>query len=441
MLPVRDPWECAVIVPGVSRDQCQLWTHYAMPFGAVGSVWGYIRVADVLAFLPIASLWPCVAHFVDDFFLVKGSGTAHPAFRAFQSFHQTLGSRMKQIKAKPPGRSHTLFGVEWDISDIRSDRLLASPGKRRISKLAVRIEEALRTNTISAADCASLSGKLMFVCSWVFGHVGKAFLQPLYFRQRHGPAGRTTLSEPLRAALRHLRALLPSLRPVSFPLGQHIRARRVCVLYADAFITLRDACRAAARWLPDAVPFEILREATNGFGAVFCALGSQPIAFRGEVPRLVLARVASSKAFIFWLEALAQILSIIVVAHMVEADILCFVDNTAAELALRKGSSKDLLLSALIGQFWIWVAERGLCLHFRRVASSENLSDGISRGDLADVQDIKGRVVEVPFIKIWQTLLQLEPFGDRNKEVFDVLASQLFELVAAGALEGGMVAR
>ena len=61
----------------------------------------------------------------------------------------------------------------------------------------------------------------------------------------------------------------------------------------------------------------------------------------------------------------------------------CWVDNTSAEHALNKGYSKDLRLSALIGAFWVWAASM-LSVSFHRVPSSENISLGISRGDLSE---------------------------------------------------------
>ena len=102
----------------------------------------------------------------------------------------------------------------------------------------------------------------------------------------------------------------------------------------------------------------------------------------------MLAHLASSRAYIFWLEALAQVLSLLTVSRLLETYAMCWVDNTSAEHALHKGYSKDLRLSAVIGGFWTWVASRSLSISFHRVPSSENLSDGISRGDLTEVRAI-----------------------------------------------------
>ena len=99
-----------------------------------------------------------------------------------------------------------------------------------------------------------------------------------------------------------------------------------------------------------------------------------------------LAKVVQSKAFIYWLEMMAQILSIAVIAPHVQGHLVCFVDNTAAEHALRKGYSKDESFTKTLACFWAWVADKNLQLSFHRVTSAANLSDGISRGNWDDAE-------------------------------------------------------
>ena len=105
------------------------------------------------------------------------------------------------------------------------------------------------------------------------------------------------------------------------------------------------------------------------------------LAFRTSAPVSFLSKVATTKAFIFWLEALAQILSLAAVAGFLSGDVVCFVDNSASEHALRKGYSKDARLTNLLGWFWAWVASKELNVFFVRVSSKANLSDAASRGD------------------------------------------------------------
>ena len=114
------------------------------------------------------------------------------------------------------------------------------------------------------------------------------------------------------------------------------RNKPVVHLYTDAFVTLHGVRRTANRWLQDLPPLQELSQSTNGFGALVAIPGRHPIGFRGEVPVEVLADLASSRAYIFWLEALAQVLLLAAVCDLFDAHVCCWVDNTAAEHAARR---------------------------------------------------------------------------------------------------------
>ena len=429
-MPVRSPTECGLVLPGSPPT---LWSHFALPFGSVGSVWGYLRVADVVSFLSIVLLITFAAHYVDDFFMIEQSATAHAAFAIFQAFHRLLGFRMKEEKSKPPQPRHTLLGIEWSFE---GQTLFASPGQARVAKLIETIQGYLVQDCMSAAECSALTGKLSFTCTWVFNNVGRSFLQPLYFRQHHGNPGSSRLTPRVRQALFQLSQLLPELKPRRFALSQHERERPVTHLYADAFITIHGVRRSARRWLEELPPLQELQTATNGFGAIVTVPGRAPVGFRGEVPTAVLADLASSRAYIFWLEALAQIVSVAVASSVCSEHVACWIDNTAAEHALNKGYSKDLRLSAIIGAFWIWAASTSFSVSFHRVASSENISDGISRGDTSDLFALDGELREISFDAVWPILQKFqadcEDYGNEFAQLVAHLSPQLRERAESG---------
>ncbi|CAE7632255.1 unnamed protein product [Symbiodinium sp. CCMP2592] len=399
-LPVREPTECGLVMPGVSPS---LWAHNALPFGSVGSVWAYLRVADVVSFLTISLLLMFAAHYVDDFFALERFRTAMSGFAVFQAFHRVLGFRMKEEKPKEPRFAQTLLGIEWTLT---AEAIFASPGARRVTKLVETITDFLTSGRMSASECSQLTGKLCFTCTWVFNHVGRMLLQPLYHRQHNGSPGSSPLTPRLQQALHQLRDLLPRLQPRRFAIAPPERRRPVAHLYADAFLTVHGVRRVANKWLPELPTAQELSTATNGFGAIVFVPGRRPLGFRGEVPSTVLANLAASRAYIFWLEALAQLVELATICDLVETHVCCWVDNTAAEHALNKGYSKDLRLSALIGAFWVWAASRSLSVSFHRVSSEENVSDGISRGDLSDLQFAQGQFYEVSFKEVWPLLEQ-----------------------------------
>ncbi|CAE7213569.1 unnamed protein product [Symbiodinium natans] len=208
-------------------------------------------------------------------------------------------------------------------------------------------------------------------------------------------------------SLELLLQLLPQLRPVRIPLQLSAQGLKFAIVYADAFINLGGISRCANRWLADSPPLEVLRDSSNGIGV--CVITQRRrFAFRTEVPTHVLAKAASTKAFIFWLEAVAQLLALAALYEDNPDFVVCFVDNTAAEHALNKGHTKDPAFAWLIGAFWVWAAEAGCLPMFHRVTSAANLADGISRGDLSLMESCQFALCEYKLDDVWQILLRLQ---------------------------------
>ena len=125
----------------------------------------------------------------------------------------------------------------------------------------------------------------------------------------------------------------------------------------------------------------VLKTSQNGWGALFVPPNGQRLSFRSQVPCDILDKLVVSKAFIFWLEMLAQVLAVASVAPWVSTHVVCFCDNSAAEHALRKGYSKNEHFTRILSCLWSWIADKGISLSFHRVPSKENCSDSVSRGD------------------------------------------------------------
>jgi hypothetical protein len=152
---------------------------------------------------------------------------------------------MKEAKSKPPATTQELLGLHWSLT---LESLTVSPGEKRLHKISQAISQHLSSGTLSPDEAGTLAGRLNFACSWVFGFVGKALLKPLYTRQHRVGQGSDLLNPPLRVALECLARLIPALKPRVFPLKRG-PSEPLCVLYADAFITLADSTRTANRWI------------------------------------------------------------------------------------------------------------------------------------------------------------------------------------------------
>ena len=166
-LPVRDPDECFVFVP--SDKGPEVFQHLVLPFGGIGSVWAYLRIADVICLITLVLAYIPASHFVDDFYFSEPDTTAESAFECFCLRQSLLGFTMKESKAQKPCSKSTLLGVLWEILQQTAT---AGPSQGRLEKLQALLEKHLSDNSLTPDEAAHLAGKLNFVCSWVFGGAG-----------------------------------------------------------------------------------------------------------------------------------------------------------------------------------------------------------------------------------------------------------------------------
>ena len=130
----------------------------------------------------------------------------------------------------------------------------------------------------------------------------------------------------------------------------------------------------------------------------------------------VLRRTATSKAFIVWLEMLAQLFAVLAVLPHVRGHLLCFVDNSAAQHALTKGYSKDVSFTKVLGCFSRFLASKSVALSFHRVTSvtsSANVSDSVSREDWSLAAELGCQLEEFDFNEGYAWLSQV-PRGPKG---------------------------
>ena len=80
-----------------------LFYHSSLPFASVGSVWAYLRVADVLSFLAGSLLIVPGAHFVDDFYQSEDSEVAQSVrLFVFEDLPHQLGLQDDEAEKETP---------------------------------------------------------------------------------------------------------------------------------------------------------------------------------------------------------------------------------------------------------------------------------------------------------------------------------------------------
>ena len=106
---------------------------------------------------------------------------------------------------------------------------------------------------------------------------------------------------------------------------------------------------------------------------------------------------------IFGLEMFAMVSAVITLGDQLRGKrIMLFLDNNAASGALIKGSSRVLIVLAMIESFWGCMARLSGLRRVERVASGANPADAPSRGDpLFREPQVKSELV--PLTKVLQT--------------------------------------
>jgi hypothetical protein len=217
--------------------------------------------------------------------------------------------------------------IQGAIIHFHPSQIIVSPTPNRVIKIDSMINKALETNTLTPDDAGTLAGKAQHYSTTTFGKVARAPLKPVYARQHAAaPPGssriNTKLTHGLRSALETLQLVIPTTGPRTLPYD--FSARPTALVYADAFFEIGDQKYHPAR-VPDDVAWNrtIARESRNGWGTViFPVLHSnngtdvtKALAFRGTVPVDTVLAFGSRRAYIYFLEAFAQVVSSIVRRH------------------------------------------------------------------------------------------------------------------------------
>ena len=104
------------------------------------------------------------------------------------------------------------------------------------------------------------------------------------------------------------------------------------------------------------------------------------------MPYWILRHFCSRRAYIFVLEAVAQILPVLALKQRLPKQLLLFMDNEPSRRALVRGYGKVDSVNKLMQVAWRFLEEAEFRPEWQRVMSSANISDKVSRFDFADAK-------------------------------------------------------
>eukprot|EP00435_Cladocopium_sp_Y103_P013062 s2693_g3.t1 len=368
-VPLLDS-QVAVSITGVydpSSDQVRLFKIFGQPFGAGHAVPNFYRLAEWACRLLVRGMGLMLDHFFDDFYYVDRRECSKVTAFCLQQAFALPGLQLDPNKSQVPKEVAHILGVAFNTASLAHQRtLLVEPKPLRKENFTNMVRNILTNDWLPPTLAASVVGKFGFLCSTLFGKVGR-FCTGYVRERQYSQSKDSALTAHLRLSLQlmmHIVNVAPH-RVCSFG-----PTRPPCVLYTDA----------------SDVPH---REPRFGIGGVLVQqVPTFSIQFfSSAVPQAVVDQWIPKATFMGQLEVLAAPVAIQTWAPTLAGQqIIHFIDSDAAAASLVKGYSPKSDSTAMVGEYWSLAAQSAIDIYIDRVESKSNLADGPSRFEL-DLMD------------------------------------------------------
>lgn len=306
-------------------------------------------------------------HFFDDFYTIEPSLTIDSSMYCLREFFSILGFSLDPEKSQPPSSAGAILGVLFNTSPSSRAVFTVEPKPSRVKNLQRMIQCVLTSDELSPALAATVVGKFGFLCSTLFGRVGRCCTGALRARQYQN---NSFVTPTLRTSLRLMHHFLDvsPFREVRYMNDPPI------ILYTDA----SDVPERTPRFIVGAVLFDPFDQSLQYSAA--------------EVPSSTVDRWITKQSYMGQLELLACPFSLSTwKTRLASRSVLLFVDNDSAASNLVKGYSPRLDSAAIVGSFWLEAASLRLQVYIDRVESKSNLADGPSRFDFKTLNSLAAK--------------------------------------------------
>ena len=359
----RDLLRIAVNSPG--HTDAKLMGANVLPFGAVGSVAGFLRVSLAVWFVGLRGLSIYWSSFYDDFSVVTSASLENSTAWACESLFKLLGLQFAEDghKCQPFASTFKMLGVVMDLSESHSCKVTIGHTKERSSELAEAIEGHLRTGAISSKEAERLRGRMIFFEGFSFGRVACSAVKSLgkCVELRRSSI---TLDDDMRFNLEFLKTRVESSQPIR--IGP--RLHKPWIIFSDGSSE------------PEA--------GTGAIGGVLVnPLGQCQHFFSAQIPSSCISRLlVDSGNPIYELEILPLVVCLELWGDLIkDCPVVHYIDNDAAKASMIKGYGATEVARRLVQKYVEQEERLQLKVWFARVPSFSNLSDGPSRNDCSEV--------------------------------------------------------
>ena len=360
------PEDRAILRMAVNRPQSdtpQLIGFNALPFGAVGSVSGFLRVSMATWYIGIFALQTCWTAFYDDFSVISREELLDNTAWCVESLFQLLGLKYatEGKKFKPFNTRFKMLGLEVNLESCEKKQFLIGHTPERQSELLEKIDNVLSSGKIDSKEAERLRGRMLFFESYAYGRIANAAIKNLG-KVCTGPGGSRKIDTSLEYSLLSLRNRVLTAPPLTIgvPLCQ------TWIVFTDG------ACN------PE------LRQGSIG-GMIIDPFGECKSFFSSQVPDdVMLSFLRVSGNPIHELEVLpVYVACLLWGSRFRHSLIVYYIDNESARMAYVRGSGDTVFASKIIHDFVTLESEMQHKTWFGRCPSRSNPSDGASRLELS----------------------------------------------------------
>ena len=340
----------------------------AMPFGATGSVAGFLRVSVAIFSLLSMGLHIWTSAFFDDFPTICTSDLHEAVDQQVGMFFDLLGIAFAREgkKCVPFGDQMKALGLIFDLSQFHEGVVLIRHTPERTAELLALLTSILDSDALAPKDAGSLKGRIHYYESYVFGRVANIAIHRIGKRAQQPPSCRQ-LDDELRASLIFLRQRVSEARPLELrpDMSDHI------MVFTDG------SCEGTSA-----------KDGVVG-GVLYDHQGTPLIFFSEQVPSLLLDQfLGEAENPIYLIELLAVYLAMVLWGDRFRGRfVVYYIDNEAARMALIKAYSSTKFGNCLIQ----------LCIDlecrfewkpwYARVPSHSNPADAPSRREFLHLLD------------------------------------------------------
>ena len=358
--------------PGLNKVRG--FTMATMPFGAISSVYSFLRTAAAINNVGCSLLGLPMSSYFDDFTVVTRSELSKSANLAVTTLFDVLGLNLSTSERKNIdfAKVFNALGVSFDLHKEVGDFFRIRNTDQRICELLGRIDEVPAANKISGKEAKSLRSRLSFASAQIYGRTTASVLKDL--GKYEGSKHRVKLNGNTRLLLRIMRGHLESgmARQVSFGKADVVHIFTDGSLEGDADSGL-----------------------SAGLGAVLVDQHGKCIKAFSYEPTQDDVQVVGGK--IHQLEILPVIMSCVAFADDISSKfIYIHVDNVAAQSALINAGSVNHSSRSLVYLFLDFEQRLKFVPWISRVASASNIADGPSRSSMDKVESLGAECFTFP---------------------------------------------